>query len=117
MEWDEHDKEALHIVAKNENRVIGTARVLFLDSNQAKLERMAVLKQFRHKGIGQGIILFINEELRKRNTKEVVLHAQYRVLDFYKSCGFEEIGSTFCEIGIKHIKMQRQIQNQQTREN
>lgn len=109
LEWDEHDKEALHIVAKDANKVIGTARILFLDANQAKLERMAVLKRFRHKGVGRGITSFVNEELRKRNVNEIFLHAQYRVVDFYKSCGFEEVGTTFCEAGIEHIKMHRQI--------
>jgi len=107
--FDGHDGEALHMVVKDGQRVIGTARVLFLADNQAKLERMAVLRPFRHKGIGKGIVSFLNEELRDRQLEQVVLHAQYGVVAFYKSCGFEELGMPFWEAGIKHMKMQKRL--------
>lgn len=109
LELDGHDSEALHTVVKDGKRVIGTARVLFLTTNQVKLERMAILKPFRRQGIGRGIISFLNEELRNRQIVQIVLHAQYPVVAFYKSCGFVESGSPFFEAGIKHIKMQRRL--------
>jgi len=107
--FDGHDGEALHMVVKDSERVIGTARVLFLADNQAKLERMAVLRPFRHKGIGKGIVSFLNEELKNRQLEQVTLHAQYGVVAFYKSCGFEELGMPFWEAGIKHMKMQKRL--------
>jgi len=109
LELDGHDSEALHTVVKDGKRVIGTARVLFLATNQAKLERMAILKPFRRQGIGRGIVSFLNEELRNRQITQIVLHAQCPVAAFYKSCGFVESGSPFFEAGIKHIKMQRRL--------
>jgi len=107
--FDDHDDEALHIVVKDGERVIGTARVLFLDDNQAKLERMAILKPFRSKGIGKRIISFLKGELASRQVEQVVLHAQYGVVAFYRSCGFEECGLPFWEAGMKHIRMQKQL--------
>ena len=56
--FDGHDKEALHMVVKDGERVIGTARVQFLTDNQAKLERMAILERYRRKGIGKEMLLF-----------------------------------------------------------
>jgi len=109
IELDEHDREALHMVVKDGDRVIGTARVLFLDAGLAKIERMAILPPFRRRGIGKGIISFLSEELKNRQVEQVILHAQYAVVAFYKSCGFEETGSPFWEAGIKHIKMQKQL--------
>lgn len=107
VELDDYDKEALHIVVKDGERVIGTARVLFLTANQVKLERMAILKPFRRRGIGRNIISFLVEELENKRVEQVILHAQCRVTSFYKSCDFEELGSPFWEAGIRHIKMQR----------
>ncbi|MBA7608953.1 Acetyltransferase [subsurface metagenome] len=107
--FDDHDGEALHMVVKDGERVIGTARVLFLADNQAKLERMAVLKPFRRKGIGRRIISFLDADLRKKQVEQVVLHAQLEVVAFYKSCGFEESGLPFWEAGIKHLNMQRRL--------
>jgi len=107
--FDDHDGEALHMVVKDGERIIGTARVLFLADNQAKLERMAVLKPFRRKGIGRRIISFLDADLRNKQVEQVVLHAQLGVVAFYKSCGFEESGLPFWEAGIKHLNMQRRL--------
>lgn len=108
-EYDGYDSESLHVVVKDGDRVIGTARVQFPTTNQAKIERMAILEPFRRKGIGGRIMAFLYEELRNRQVKQVVLHAQYPVIAFYRSCGFKETGSPFWEAGIKHIKMQRRL--------
>ena len=107
--FDDYDRKALHMVVQDGERVIGTTRVLFLDANQAKVERMALLEPFRRKGIGKNIISFLDEELRKRQVRRVVLHAQYGVAAFYKSCGFDEFGLPFWEAGIKHVKMQKRL--------
>jgi len=107
--FDDYDGEALHMVVEDRERVIGTARVLFLAANQAKVERMALLEPFRHKGIGKKIISFLDEELRNRQVQLVVLHAQSGVVAFYKSCGFDELGLPFWEAGIKHVKMQKRL--------
>lgn len=109
VELDNHDREALHMVAKDGEKVIGTARILFSTANQAKIERMAILKPFRRKGIGGRIITFLEEILRNRQINQVFLHAQYPVVPFYKSCGFEESGSPFWEAGIRHIKMRKRL--------
>ena len=107
VEYDGNDGKALHMVVKDGAGVVDTARVRFLNAKQAKLERMAVLDNFRHKGIGSGITAFLIEELSNRQVEQVVLHAQYEVTPFYKSCGFKETGLPFWEAGIKHIEMQR----------
>jgi predicted GNAT family N-acyltransferase len=109
MELDGLDSQALHMVVKDGERVIGTARVMFLPDRQAKIERMAILKPVRRKGIGRGIISFLNKELKNKQVKQVILHSQYSAVGFYKSCGFEEAGLPFFEAGIKHIKMQRSL--------
>jgi len=109
LEYDEEDRTALHMLAKDGEKAIGTARVLFLSNNQAKLERLAVLKSFRGRGIGSGIISFLEKQLKNQGVEKVMLHAQCRATAFYKSCGFAETGTPFWEVGIKHIKMQKQL--------
>jgi len=109
-EYDDYDSEALHIIAKEGDRIIGTARVQFLDDNHAKIERMAVLRPFRRKGIGTEIMTLLDKELKNRQVKQVVLHAQCVVAGFYESCGFKKYGRPFLEVGIKHIKMHRRFE-------
>ena len=109
IEYDGLDREALHIVVKDGERVIGTARVRFPTADQAKVERMAVLKPFRGRGIGSHIISFLKRKLKSQQIEHVVLHAQYVLTTFYKARGFKEEGLPFWEAGIKHIKMKLQL--------
>jgi predicted GNAT family N-acyltransferase len=103
------EREAMHMVVKDRDRIIGTARVRFLGAKQAKLERMAILEPFRYKGIGKKIISFLIEELKNRQIEKVILHAQSEVIEFYKACGFSGLGLPFWEAGIEHLKMEREI--------
>ena len=105
--FDDLEAEAMHMIVAHGEQTIGTARVRFLDTGEAKLERMAVLKAFRDRGIGKGIISFMAKELTSRRVEKIVLHAQHEVVGFYKKCGFEESGLPFSEAGIKHTKMER----------
>jgi predicted GNAT family N-acyltransferase len=107
--FDEHDREALHMVVKDGEKVIGSARVQFLTDNQAKLERMAVLKRYRRKGIGREMLLFLDAVWKDKRVQQVIIHAQFEVVPFYKSCGFDESGLPFWEAGIKHTKMRKRI--------
>ena len=99
----------LNMVVKDGDTVIGTARIQIMGS-MAKIERMAVLKPFRNKGIGKGIIAFLSEQLKHRDIDFIFLHAQHAAVDFYRSCGFSESGSPFYEVGIKHVKMEMEIE-------
>jgi predicted GNAT family N-acyltransferase len=107
--FDGHDKEALHMVVKDGERVIGSARVQFLADNQAKLERMAILKRYRRKGIGREMLLFLNAVWKDKHVQQVIIHAQFEAAPFYKLCGFDEFGLPFQEAGIKHVKMRKQL--------
>ncbi len=105
LEYDGLDDEALHVIARDEDIVVGTARVRFPTRNQAKIERMAVLEPFRRKGIASAILSFVKQELRNRGIEHAVLHAQTTVTGLYKLHGFQETGSPFREDGIEHIEM------------
>ena len=107
--YDGSDYEARHLVVKDGERVIGAARVRFLEAGQAKLERMAILPPFRHLGIGQEMIDFLVGELRGEGIKKLILHAQHQVVEFYQTCGFNPVGRPFAEAGIKHQKMERMV--------
>jgi predicted GNAT family N-acyltransferase len=107
--FDGHDKEALHMVVKDGQRVIGSARVQFLTDNQAKLERMAILERYRRKGIGKEMLLFLDVVWEDKQVQQVIIHAQLEVVPFYKLCGFDELGLPFREAGIKHIEMRKQV--------
>ncbi len=109
LELDGCDSKALHMVVQYRERIIGTARVLFTSPGVAKIERMAILKTFRRKGVGSKIISFLNGELKTKNINKIIVHAQCLAAPFYKACGFVESGMPFNEAGISHVKMEIQL--------
>ena len=106
-EWDGLDDSAVQFVAKNEDIVIGTARVRFPALDSAKIERMAVLKAFRKQGAGKELLHNIEIFLKQKQIPKAVLHAQWTAIPFYRKCGFVQTGKPFYEAEIKHIKMQK----------
>ena len=103
-EKDELDKTAKHVIVIYKNKQIGCARIRFINK-KAKLERIALLKKFRSKGFGKAIMDYLINYCKKKKVKEINLHSQYYIKDFYKSCGFKQRGKIFMDAGIKHIDM------------
>jgi predicted GNAT family N-acyltransferase len=93
---------SVQFIVKSAGEVIGTARVRFVKIDCAKIERMAVLKTYRKQGAGTTLLSFILSHIE---TSQVIPHAQWAAIPFYKACGFRETNGPFFEAGIKHIKM------------
>jgi predicted GNAT family N-acyltransferase len=93
---------SVQFIVKSAGEVIGTARVRFVKIDCAKIERMAVLKTYRKQGAGTTLLSFILSHIE---TSQVILHAQWAAIPFYKACGFRKTNGSFFETGIKHIKM------------
>ena len=103
-ERDEFDKSAKHVIVFYNKKPIGCARVRFVHK-KAKLERIALLKEYRNKGLGKMIMDYLINYCRKKKSKEIVLNSQYYIKDFYRKCGFKTRGKIFMDAGIKHIEM------------
>jgi predicted GNAT family N-acyltransferase len=102
IELDEHDREASHILALINGKPVGTARWRLTDEGM-KLERFAVLKEYRGKGVGKALVKYILNELEDEG--KIYLNAQESVIHFYERLGFQVRGDQFYEAGIPHKKM------------
>jgi predicted GNAT family N-acyltransferase len=104
IELDTDDRRAIHLLAFAGGRAVGTARVV-TRRDRAKIGRMAVLKNYRGKGIGRKLLSRAIATARKHGARQIYLHAQVAVIGFYESMGFHCAGSIFDEAGIPHRKM------------
>ncbi len=111
LEFDGLDQVATHFLAYEGERAVGTARIRFLDSHTAKLERVAVLANRRRHGIGRKIVETALEFLASKNISDLRIHAQISVVAFYQKLGFVTEGEEFEEAGISHIKMNYKFRN------
>ena len=102
----EEEKEAKHFLIYKKDTPVGTIRYRQTGDREFKLERFAVLEEYRNKGYGKEAFLYLVNKLEEDyNPCTIWFNAQYQLLDYYKNLGFVEVGDTFYEANIKHIKM------------
>jgi predicted GNAT family N-acyltransferase len=101
---DEHDAASRHVIASDaDGGAIGTGRLLV----DGHIGRMAVLADWRGKGVGRALLERLLEEAADRNMRHLALHAQTQASGFYRRFGFVEEGPEFMEAGIPHRTMVR----------
>jgi len=109
LEWDGLDEHAYHVLAfAADGTPIGTGRLL----QDAHIGRMAVLKEWRRRGVGSAMLDLLLVAANKMGYGEVKLNAQTRVLNFYVRKGFVPQGEEFMDAGIPHIAMTRTTADQ-----
>lgn len=104
VEWDEYEDSATHFICRLGDKAVGTARISFF-GNSAKLERVAVLKEYRRQGIGRAIMDYLIEYSKQKSAETIYSHVQLHARKFYEKMDFIGEGETFFEGGIEHIKM------------
>jgi len=102
VEMDDTLINATYILATIQDEPVGTARWRYTEYG-IKLERFAVLKNYRGMGIGKALVRFILESLKRE--KNIYLNAQESVIKFYERLGFICYGELFIEAEIHHQKM------------
>ncbi|GJM17681.1 MAG: GNAT family acetyltransferase [Thermodesulfobacteriota bacterium] len=105
LEWDEADIDCIHLLVKKGSNYIATSRFL----NTGQIGRMAVLKPYRHRGIGNAMLKKILIIAHSMDMNTVFLNAQLDAVDFYKKNGFIKQGDIFDDAGIPHLRMEKKI--------
>lgn len=105
LEWDGRDEEAIHFLAYQDEKVIGCARA-FVIENHMQLGRMAVLKEYRNKGIGSFLIEKAITTAKLNQLSKISISAQCHAIDFYKKFGFEVTSEIYLDAGISHQDME-----------
>ena len=107
-EYDEFESSSQHFIACIDDQPVGAARWRITASG-VKLERFAVLKEFRGKGVGQALVVAVLKDIRENKEtegKKKYLHSQLAAVPLYLKFGFEKVGDIFDECNIMHYKMQ-----------
>ena len=107
LEWDGEDAQATHaLVLDQDGRPIGAARLLIHD-RLAHIGRMAVLPEWRGRGVGKALLQCLLAAARARSAQSVFLNAQTTAVAFYARAGFVVEGAEFLDAGIPHLRMTR----------
>jgi predicted GNAT family N-acyltransferase len=102
--FDKYDVTCDHFIIFDGKQIVGVLRLVSKEQN-IKLERMAILPEYRSKNYGKHAILQLKEYYHTQGYSKIILDSIHSVRDFYKKCGFLEEGKIFRRVGIDHIRM------------
>lgn len=108
QEVDGKDRSSWHLWARDEGQVVAYARIVApgVSYPEVSIGRVVVADSIRGKGLGRKLMVrslaFIRESL---GPQPVRISAQEYLLDFYRTLGFETVGTGYLEDGIPHQQM------------
>jgi N-acetylglutamate synthase-like GNAT family acetyltransferase len=109
-EKDEYENQAIHIIAVEEDKIIGCGRAHFNTKQEAQIRFMAVEDQWQGKGIGKMILDELEKRVLKKGAKKIILHARENVIKFYQKNGYIVIKPSHTLFGkVKHYLMIKNI--------
>ena len=104
-EVDDKDDEAIHLLATQNGKPVGSARLLVM-GEIGKIGRVCVLAEARGAGLGAQLMQAAVTRFRSvPGVTKVKLGAQTHALGFYERLGFTAIGPEFYDAGIPHREM------------
>lgn len=117
QDMDEVDFDCLHLVAHQNEALIGYCRIIPPTFNTKKsavnpsgpipsIGRVLVLAAHRGDGVARQIMLEAIKYCRKKyGKKPIIISAQAYLLNFYESLGFIPEGEYYLHDGIEHVIM------------
>jgi N-acetylglutamate synthase-like GNAT family acetyltransferase len=109
-EKDELEDKTLPIIAKYENKVVGTARLQRNSPEVGQIRYMAVDPEYQRRGIGRQIILALHQRAKQLKFRKLVLDAREPSLEFYNRLGYKIVRKSYVLYGeIQHWQMEYQL--------
>ncbi|MFM2441147.1 MAG: hypothetical protein RLZZ349_874 [Pseudomonadota bacterium] len=102
LEWDGLDQMAQHLLAVNAiGEAIGCSRLL----GDGSIGRMAVLKDWRSKGVGSALLKAAIAINQQQDKCDISLSAQMHAIHFYEKFGFVKCSPPYLDANIWHVDM------------
>ncbi|MGE5708139.1 MAG: GNAT family N-acetyltransferase [Bacteroidota bacterium] len=106
LELDDYDFIAWHVLVKDDEKPVGTARLVTQDAQTTKIGRVAVLPEARGRGIARMMVSMLVEYSKREGFSRVILDAQLPVVPFYEKLGFKGTGQFFLDADLPHQRME-----------
>lgn len=102
------EKEHVQVAGFIGDHLIATA-VLVPEDSHMKMQRVAVLDEYRNKNIGSQMMVFCEALARSKGVHAIYCHARDSAVNFYRKNNYNEEGDYFDEDGIPHLKMIKKL--------
>jgi len=109
-EQDDDEDSSYHLMATENDKVIGVARLQIINNNSAQLRYMAVDNNHQKQGVGRSVIEHLEAYAKQHGVSELFLHARDNALLFYKKLGYEITEKSYLLFNsVQHYKMCKKL--------
>ena len=105
----ESEAACIHFVSYLAGLPVATVRLLPLSSELGKIQRMAVLSDYRGHYLGQTLMKEVELVAKNQGLATLQLGAQIQALPFYEKLGYNVISEEFLDANIPHKLMAKTL--------
>ena len=110
----DEDDYGIHFGLYDHDRLIAVVS-LFLDGITARFRKFAVDQAYQGQGYGQQLLDYIVTYAAQEGIQSLWCDARITASAFYKKYGFNETGQAFMKNDIAYIRMEKQINTDNTK--
>ncbi|SFK71223.1 Predicted N-acyltransferase, GNAT family [Paenibacillus sp. 1_12] len=108
--YDTSPDACVHVLLTYNGVPAGTGRWISYNKQTAKIQRVAILSEFRGKGLGKILIQGLEQHAISGGYTSCILDSQCHAEAFYSQLGYNTISEQpFEDAGILHVRMQKKI--------
>ncbi|WP_017814643.1 GNAT family N-acetyltransferase [Paenibacillus shenyangensis] len=105
-DYDRLDSSAYHVLLLDKGQPVATGRITTYTDGSAKMQRVAVLPDYRKGGYGSSLMNGMEDCARSHGYIRAILDAQCHAEGFYDRLGYRTISAEpFDDAGIPHVRM------------
>lgn len=109
-EYDTSPEACRHLLLMDGDKPVATGRWKVYEPGVAKLQRIAVLKEYRSGGVGRLMVHGLEIDAREQGMDSAVLDGQLYAEGFYRKLGYTTISEEpFLDAGILHVRMVKKL--------
>lgn len=108
FDLDDHDKTD-YVVIYDENKPVATGRYKQMDAETIRPGRIAVLKDYRNRGLGQKIIEELEKAGLERGAKRSIIHGELTAAAFYEKLGYKKCSEEYLEDSVPCVTLEKQL--------
>ena len=103
------EKDQFTIVILKEEKVAASLMLKVMGEGKLKLRQMVVDTPFQKSGLGSILLGYAENFCLLNNYLDIELNARQPAVGFYTKSGYSVVGDEFEEVGIPHVRMEKQL--------
>ena len=104
------EQNAVHVMAVENDKVLGVARMHQSAPKQGQVRCVAVASDQQGKGVGKAIMLYLENQAQANGWHEIVLEARENAVPFYTRIGYQIEQESYLLFGeIQHYRMKKAL--------